>query len=442
MSPRQQAPLTIEHALLGFVREQPLHPYALYQQIIAPMALGLVWQPKLSYFYTLVKKLEQAHYLTVRVEPQGLRPSRKVLAVTSAGEAAFLHWRTAPVDDPAQVSTDFLARLYFAERAGPASVQALLSAQRSVSRGWHTHMQAEMIKRGHQAHAGHFLQLQVRQVESFVLWLEQNLEHLHTAPAVTYQIAITATSAYPELAAAFIAYVHSPQGQAVLLNAGFSTDTRPIPASISLASPNLSDTTPILHIFAAASLTGPFQTIGSNFNTIHPEVMLHFTFGGSQRLAEQICQGAVADVFAVAHHQAMDLVLAAGQIWHEQVSAFASNQLAVVTPKQNPAQLYNLADLARSGIRLAVGSSATAIGQYTHAWLDQVADRGVWGSAGKEAVLHNVVYYGESVTDVVTAVTTGEVDAGIVFASDGCQAHDMVAIPITVPYSPIHSAAS
>ncbi|MEI8167275.1 MAG: molybdate ABC transporter substrate-binding protein [Chloroflexales bacterium] len=435
MSPRRQAPLAIEHALLGFVRGQPLHAYAVYQQFAAPEALGLVWPLKLSHFYALVAKLAQVGYLATTLEPQGARPPRKLLRVTEAGAAAFARWLTTPVENPAQLRLDFLARLYFAERAGPSAIRALLAAQRTASRAWRDDLRAQLLQRADQPDAGLFLQLRVRQLESFLNWLDRTLAAPHAATAVTYSIAVAANSPQPELAAAFVDYVRSPLGQAALLNAGFYTADESPCASAALLAPSPAERTArTVSVFAAASLTGPFQAISADFCAAHPGVAVRFTFGGSQGLAELLRQGAVADVFAAAHQQAMDLAIESGRVWRESVYAFASNQLAVVTPRHNPAHLTRLDDLARPGLKLAFGSEATAIGQYTRELLTQVEGRGFFGAQGKAAVLHNVVRYGESVTEVLASVTRGEVDAGIVFASDGRQADDAVYVPIALPF--------
>ncbi|GAB4193426.1 MAG: hypothetical protein OHK0022_08290 [Roseiflexaceae bacterium] len=53
-----------------------------------------------------------------------------------------------------------------------------------------------------------------------------------------------------------------------------------------------------LNVFAAASLTEAFGEIGRAFEGANPGVRVVFNFGGSQQLAQQIGQGAPADVFA------------------------------------------------------------------------------------------------------------------------------------------------
>src|SRR3569833_2762964 len=54
-----------------------------------------------------------------------------------------------------------------------------------------------------------------------------------------------------------------------------------------------------LVVFAAASLTETFTSLGKTFVAAHPGVRGKFNFGGSSALAQQITQGAPADVFAV-----------------------------------------------------------------------------------------------------------------------------------------------
>lgn len=433
MSPRHQEALTIEHAVLGFVRQQPLHAYAVYQLLSAPDALGQVWHLKLSHFYALVTKLEQAGYLATTLEPQGARPPRKVLHLTEAGAAAYSRWITTAVEHPSQLRLDFLARLYFAERAGPTTLRTLLLAQRDVCRTWRDAMRMQLLQRARQPDGGLFLQLRIRQLESFLAWLERSLAAAPNTATVSYSIALIADSQQPTLATCFIDAVRSPAGQATLLNAGFYPTVEALLDSAPLR--DLIDANGgerQLTVFAAASLTGPFQAIGAAFSAAYQEVTIHFTFDGSYALAARLSRGEAADVFAPAHRQAMDMAVHAGRVWRECVYAFATNQLAVVTPRSNPAQLIQLDDLARPGIKLALGSEATAIGQYTREFLAQVEERGIFGNLGKEAVLHNVVRYGASVTEVLDAVARGEVDAGIVFASDSRQASGDLYVPLAL----------
>src|SRR5512133_776518 len=55
-----------------------------------------------------------------------------------------------------------------------------------------------------------------------------------------------------------------------------------------------------LTVLAAASLTESFTELGKLFETQNPGVKVVFNYAGSQQLAQQLDQGADADVFASA----------------------------------------------------------------------------------------------------------------------------------------------
>ena len=65
-------------------------------------------------------------------------------------------------------------------------------------------------------------------------------------------------------------------------------------------------------MLAAASLTESFTTIGEQFEEAYPGVKVTFSFAASSALAQQISDGAPADVFASASTKTMDDVVAAG----------------------------------------------------------------------------------------------------------------------------------
>src|SRR3954466_7685591 len=97
MSPMIKSPLTIEHALLGFLRQQPMHAYEIHQTLTRNEALGLVWHIKQSLVYVMLERLEAERLVTSSLEPQGSRPPRKILRLTPGGQASFAEWLVTPV---------------------------------------------------------------------------------------------------------------------------------------------------------------------------------------------------------------------------------------------------------------------------------------------------------------------------------------------------------
>lgn len=132
MSPMVKAPLTMEHALLGFLRDEPMHAYEMHQLLNQTGTLGVVWRIKQSQLYALLARLEDAGYLASVMAPQETRPARKMLHLTEAGRAAFEAWRVTPVYHGRDLRQEFLAKLYFADLAGPAVVEQLIAEQRAV----------------------------------------------------------------------------------------------------------------------------------------------------------------------------------------------------------------------------------------------------------------------------------------------------------------------
>jgi PadR family transcriptional regulator, regulatory protein AphA len=123
-------PLTMEYALLGFLRQRPMHAYEMHQTLMQAEALGLVWRVKQSQLYALITRLEDEGYVTSTTEPQDTRPARKILHLTPAGTDAFAEWVRTPVAHGRDFRLEFLAKLFFASQESPATLVSLIAAQR------------------------------------------------------------------------------------------------------------------------------------------------------------------------------------------------------------------------------------------------------------------------------------------------------------------------
>ena len=97
-------------------------------------------------------------------------------------------------------------------------------------------------------------------------------------------------------------------------------------------------------VFAAASLTESFTTLGKQFQGAHPCTTVRFNFGASSSLAENINQGAPADVFASASPKNMQQVVAAGGAGDSKT--FANNVMEIAVPPDNPADVTGRATSA------------------------------------------------------------------------------------------------
>ena len=136
MSPLLQSPLTVEYALLGFVRREPLHGYEIYRRLVETPELQLIWRVKQSRLYALLARLEDDGLLRATHEPQDGRPPRKVYHLTPEGEAAFGRWLIEPVRLPREMRLEFMLKLYFAQEEGPEMVRRLVEEQQAVCGHW------------------------------------------------------------------------------------------------------------------------------------------------------------------------------------------------------------------------------------------------------------------------------------------------------------------
>jgi molybdate transport system substrate-binding protein len=165
-------------------------------------------------------------------------------------------------------------------------------------------------------------------------------------------------------------------------------------------------------VFAAASLQDAFTDLGKSFERRHPGSTVVFNFGPSSGLAQQIGQGAPADVFASASTKTMDQVVAGGDASGPR--DFATNTMEIAVPPDNPAGLTSVADLARKGVKVALCQADVPCG------------------AAALEVFENARINVTPVTEeldvkaALSKVTLGEVDAGVVYVTDVRAAGDLV----------------
>lgn len=181
-----------------------------------------------------------------------------------------------------------------------------------------------------------------------------------------------------------------------------------------------------LTVFAAASLTDAFEAMEEELKAANPALSIAYNFGSSQALVTQLREGAQADVFASANPAQMQSAHEAGLITGEP-AIFAGNVLVVVTPKGNPADIQDAADLGEDGVRLVLAQPEVPAGSYARDVICRMAaDASTYGRDFVERVAANVVSEEEDVRDVLAKVALGEADAGIVYVSDAVAAGDQV----------------
>jgi molybdate transport system substrate-binding protein len=165
-----------------------------------------------------------------------------------------------------------------------------------------------------------------------------------------------------------------------------------------------------IRVFAAASLTAAFNELGPRFTAANGGTRVTFNFAGSQALATQIRQGAPADVFASADVPNLDKV----EDLVGEPRVFAGNRLAIVVERGNPRGVDGLDDLAAGDLKVVLAAAEVPAGKYARQVLDQAGVR------------VRPVSEEDDVKSVVTKVSLGEADAGIVYVTDVTAGGDRV----------------
>lgn len=186
------------------------------------------------------------------------------------------------------------------------------------------------------------------------------------------------------------------------------------PACGTLSTPTSPPVT--LKVFAASSLKASFTEIKSKYEATHAGVTIAYDFDGSQILENQLANGAAADIFASADPLYMQKASDSGLVGSSQI--FAKNKLIVLVPRDNPAKIYTLKDLANKGVKIDMADPSVPVGQYGLQVLDNLGKSTGYGPVYENSVKANFVSRETNVEAVVQKVQLGKADAGIVYQTD------------------------
>jgi molybdate transport system substrate-binding protein len=189
----------------------------------------------------------------------------------------------------------------------------------------------------------------------------------------------------------------------IVLLAGCGGGSQPAGSAPSAASAPAGSGT--ITVLAAASLTETFNGLERRFEAAHPGVDVRLNYAGSSDLAQQIVNGAPADVFAAASDATMETVSDAG-LAAGTPTIFATNVLQIATAPGNPTGIASFADLAKPDLKVVVcapqvpcGAAVEKIEKATGVTLSPVSEEA-------------------DVRSTLGKVTSGDADAGLVYVTD------------------------
>jgi molybdate transport system substrate-binding protein len=161
-------------------------------------------------------------------------------------------------------------------------------------------------------------------------------------------------------------------------------------------------------VFAAASTTNAIGEIKRQFTAISG-VQVQAGYGSSAALAQQIVNGATADVFLSADGAWADYLAKQGLVAQRQ--NLLGNRLVIVVPDDSTLRVHKPEDLLADGIQhLALGNpESVPAGKSAKQALKKL---GLWER------LRPKVAAAEDVRSALAYVETGAAEAGIVYATD------------------------
>lgn len=165
-----------------------------------------------------------------------------------------------------------------------------------------------------------------------------------------------------------------------------------------------------LNVSAAMGLKDALLDIQKEYQAKNPNVKLVYNLAASGALQTQIEQGAPADIFISAANKQLDDLQKKNLVNTATRRPLVGNQLVLVVPKDSKLALTGFKDLARDEVKkFGMGAPETVpAGQYG---MEVLQSLGVWDGIRDKAVLAKDVH------TVLTYAETGNIEAGIVFAT-------------------------
>lgn len=186
-----------------------------------------------------------------------------------------------------------------------------------------------------------------------------------------------------------------------------------------------------LTVSAAASLTDAMENIEELYQQQQPETKITYNFASSGSLQQQIEQGAPVDVFVSAASKQMDELEAKQMLQQDTRKNILENQVVLVVPADGE-NISDFRDLKSDRIeKIAIGEPGSVpVGKYAQEVLDSL-------KIFKQ--LESKMIFAKSVRQVLTYVETGNVDAGIVYATDAKKSDGVkiVAVAPEASHSPV-----
>jgi molybdate transport system substrate-binding protein len=162
----------------------------------------------------------------------------------------------------------------------------------------------------------------------------------------------------------------------------------------------------------ASSVTAAFDQIAKAYEKKNPGTSIQTKYLGGQVIQADVESDAPIDFVIVGKNQTEKLAAHIGT-----PVAILTNREVVLVPKGST-KIKSLKDLAGPGVKVALGTAESAVGNLARGVLKKAVLDPSYGADFAAKVRANTVFEGKSGVEVVDAVATGKADAAIAFVSD------------------------
>ncbi|GAC1404693.1 MAG: molybdate ABC transporter substrate-binding protein [Candidatus Velthaea sp.] len=161
----------------------------------------------------------------------------------------------------------------------------------------------------------------------------------------------------------------------------------------------------------ASNAKGAFTELIKQFETKHKGVKVTAQYLGGAKIGKMIDENEPADVVLVGRtvlEKELQLI--------DPPTPVLRNKDILLVPKDNPAKIASLKDLANPGVKLSMGTPTSAVGVIASKVLQNAAAD--YGFEFIQNTRKNLSYSSDKGSDVVDALNTGKADVALTFASD------------------------
>ena len=185
--------------------------------------------------------------------------------------------------------------------------------------------------------------------------------------------------------------------------------------SILIATVGLSIAKEDVVVFAGNSITSPTADLASEFQKINSDYNVSWKLASTPELIAEVAKGKTPDLFIATSTFYARMMKNSGYFINDSVKNLTSNWMMVIIPAKNPSNITTLADLAKPGVKIAMGTKEAPVGINAREVLRLMEKSSEYGTKWRDAVINNTVAYEISEPAIVEKVKNGEADAGFAY---------------------------